>query len=143
MTLASTGSFERAGSEEDTVGSRLRLFLLSGMGEYLRLPSPGVRAVWTQLYTMGMSSRFGSQMEPQERKKLERIIREELNAWLEGSAVITDVKLLGDEKEENGLRFRTATREFEFRFQFARAGRGLHAAAIGSWNISESSRAVV
>lgn len=142
LTLMSTGVFERAATEEDTLGSRLRMFLLAGMGEYLRLPSPGVRAVWTQLYTMGMSSRFCNQMEPQSRKKLEKIINEELNAWLEATANIVEVKLIGDDREDNGIRFKTESREFVFRFQFARAGRGLNAGSIGSWNIVESSNAI-
>ena len=142
LTLMSTGVFERAATEEDTLGSRLRMFLLAGMGEYLRLPSPGVRAVWTQLYTMGMSSRFCNQMDPQARKKLEKIINEELNTWLEGTANIVEVKLMGDDRDSNGIRFKTETREFVFRFQFARAGRGLSAGSIGSWNILESSNAI-
>jgi hypothetical protein len=142
LTLTPSGVFERSTTEEDTTGSRLRMFLLAGMGEYLRLPSPGVRAVWTQLYTMGRSSRFCNQLDPQARKKLEKIIAEELNTWLEGTAMITDVKLLGDDKEENGLLFRTSDHEFVFRFQFAQAGRGLKAGSIGSWNITETSHAI-
>jgi hypothetical protein len=136
LTLSPTGLLERATTEENTLASRLRLFILAGMGEYLRLPSPGVRAVWTQLYTMGSSSRFCNQMDPQSRKKLEGIIEDELNAWLEGTAEIKEVKLLGDDREENGIRFRTSTKEFVFRFKCAPGGRGM----IGSWNIVESSR---
>lgn len=142
LTLSSGGAFERATSVDDTIGSRLRLFLVSGMGEYLRLPSPGMRALWTRLYTMGTSSRFCNLLEPQDRKQLERTIKEELNIWLEGAATIGEVKILGDEREENGIRFKTATQVFEFRFLFARAGRGLGSSAIGSWNIMETSNAI-
>jgi hypothetical protein len=140
LTLSSSGVFERATTEEDVVGSRLRLFLLSGMGEYLQLPSPGIRALWIQLYTMGISSRFCDLMEEQERSSLEMTILDELNTWLDGIATIVEVKLLGDEKDDNGIRFRTETREFVFSFKFARPGAGLGAGSVGSWNILEVSR---
>ncbi len=142
LTLSSVGVFERAGTEENSVGSRLRLFLLSGMGEYLRLPSPGVRAMWIQLYTMGISSRFCDSMEEQERRTLENAIREELNSWLDGTAVITDVRLMGNESEENGIQFSTENRLYRFTFRFALPGRGLGAGSIGPWNIIETSQAI-
>jgi hypothetical protein len=142
LTFSSSGTFERAGTEEDSVGTRLRLLLLAGMGEYLRLPSPGIRAMWLQLYTMGISSRFRDSMEERERVGLENAIRDEANVWFNSTATIVAVELRGDEREENGIRFRTASREFTFTFHFALPGRGLGSGSIGPWNIVESSHAI-
>ena len=142
LTLSSSGVFERASTEENYVGARPRLFLLSGMGQYLRLPSPGVRAMWQQLYTMGISSRFCDSMGEQERMTLENAIKQELNTWLDGTATIAEVKLLGNESEENGIQFATDNREYRFTFRFALPGRGLNAGSVGPWNIIETSHAI-
>ncbi len=136
LTLTSAGTFERAGTDENIVDSRLRLFLLSGMGEYLRLPSPGVRALWIQLFTMGPSSRFCDAIPEGERESLENTIKEELNLWLDGIATVYEVHLLGNEREENGIRFATESRDTTFHFRFARPG------MIGCWNIIEESHAL-
>ncbi len=136
LSLSPTGTFERSDAEENVVDVRLRLFLLSGMGEYLRLPSPGVRTLWIHLYTMGPSSRFADSIAQDERETLEVTIREELEVWLEGLTSVTDVRLVGDEQEENGIRFVTSTRETLFRFRYARPG------MIGCWNILEEAHAI-
>jgi|WetSurMetagenome_2_1015567.scaffolds.fasta_scaffold505336_2 hypothetical protein len=142
LSLSSSGTFDRAGTEENYVGTRLRVFLLAGMGQYLRLPSPGIRAMWLQLYSMGISARFRDSMEERERVSLENSIREELNVWFGETATITSVELCGDEREENGIRFRTTSREFTFTFHFALPGRGLGGGSIGPWNIIETSHAI-
>jgi hypothetical protein len=136
ISLSTTGAFERAGTDENVVDVRLRLFLLSGMGQYLRLPSPAVRALWGHLYTMGPSARFSDCLAREERGSLEVAIREELEAWLEGVTGVSDVTLVGDEHEENGIRFVTTARETLFRFRYARPG------MIGCWDIIEESHAI-
>jgi hypothetical protein len=135
LTIAPSGVFERAENEETSLDERLRLFLLSGMGEYLRLPSPGIRALWVQLYTMGPSARFRDVFPQEERETLENTIREEASAWLEETATVVEVKLLGDELEENGIRFVSERRDTLFRFKYAKPG------TVGCWNISEESNA--
>jgi hypothetical protein len=136
LALSPSGTFERAGAEENVVDTRLRIFLLSGMGEYLRLPSPGVRTLWVHLYTMGPSARFSDSLSPEDRETLEVTIREELEAWFEGLTSVTDVRLVGDAREENGIRFVTTTRDTLFRFRYARPG------MIGCWNIIEEAHAI-
>jgi hypothetical protein len=139
LSLTLQGSLSRATTEENTIGSRLRLFITSGVGEYLKLPSPGIRALWIQLYTMGISSRLCNVMEEQKRMELERIIKSEVNAWLDGIAIIMEVKLLGDEHEKNGVSFTTDSREFKFVFQYIPPGQGTHFGNVGPWKIIESS----
>ncbi len=135
FTVSPSGVFERADNEENTLDERLRLFLLSGMGKYLRLPSPGIRALWVQLYTMGPSARFRDVFPQEERETLQETIREEVNVWLEETAVVQEVMLLGDELEDNGIRFVSERRNTLFRFKYARPG------TIGCWNITEESHA--
>jgi hypothetical protein len=135
LTITPSGVFERAESEESSLDERLRLFLLSGMGQYLRLPSPGIRALWVQLYTMGPSARFRDVFPQEERETLESTIREETNAWLEETATVVEVRLLGDELEENAIRFVSERRSTLFRFRYAKPG------TVGCWNISEESNA--
>ncbi len=135
FTISPSGVFERADSEENTLDERLRLFLLSGMGQYLRLPSPGIRALWVQLYTMGPSARFRDVFPQEERETLQETVREEVNIWLEETAAVQEVTLLGDELEDNGIRFLSERRDTLFRFRYARPG------TIGCWNITEESHA--
>jgi hypothetical protein len=135
LTITPSGVFERAESGENNLDDRLRLFLLSGMGQYLRLPSPGIRALWIQLYTMGPSGRFRDVFSPEDRETLENTIREEANVWLEETASVLEVKLLGDELEDNGIRFVSDRRDTLFRFKYARPG------TVGCWNITEESHA--
>jgi hypothetical protein len=135
LTISPSGVFERTGSEETSLDERLRLFLLSGMGQYLRLPSPGIRALWVQIYTMGPSARFRDVFPQEERETLENTIREEVNVWLEETATVLEVTLLGDELEENGVRFVSERRDTLFRFRYARHG------TVGCWNISGESNA--
>lgn len=135
LTISPSGVFERAETEENSLDERLRLFLLSGMGQYLRLPSPGIRALWVQLYTMGPSSRFRDAFAREERETLENTIREEVNLWLEETATVQEVSLVGDEVEDNGIRFVSERRDTFFRFKYARPG------TVGCWNIIEESHA--
>jgi len=135
LTIAPSGVFERTDREENSLDERLRLFLLSGMGQYLRLPSPGIRTLWVQLYTMGPSSRFRDTFAPEERETLENTIREEVNVWLEETATVLEVSLIGDELEDNGIRFVSERRDTLFRFKYARPG------TVGCWNITEESHA--
>jgi len=143
LTLTSAGILERAGTEENIIGSRLRLFIVSGAGEYLRLPSPGIRALWIQLYNMGITARFCDAMREDERIPLENTLLNEINFWLEDIATIYEVKLLGDEQTDNGILFRTKTRQFIFSFHYARTGHGLQRGAVGPWNIIESSNVII
>ena len=107
LTLQPSGFLERAGTEEDLVGRRLRVFVLSGVGEYLRLPSPGIRSFWIQLISIGVSSRLRDVLDPgDERTKLEEIILEEVNHWLGRLPEIQSVEILGDLENENGIAFR-------------------------------------
>ena len=135
LTITPSGVFERAESEENSLDERLRLFLLSGMGQYLRLPSPGVRALWVQLYTMGPSSRFRDTFAQEDRESLENTIREEVNLWLDDTATVLEVSLVGDEVEDNGIRFVSERRDTLFRFKYARPG------TVGCWNITGESHA--
>ena len=142
LSLTSTGILERAGTEENIIGSRLRVFILSGAGEYLRLPSPGIRALWIQLYNMGITARFRDAMREDELVPLEATLLNEINFWLEDTTAIYEVKLLGDEQTDNGILFRTKTREFIFSFIYARTGHGLQRGAVGPWNIIEASNVI-
>jgi len=142
LSLTPIGIFQRATTEENIVGSRLRLFLLSGAGEYLKLPSPGIRAMWVQFYNMGMSSRFCDIMEEDKRRSLEQIIKEEVNNWFKDITEIHDVKLVGDEQEENGIKFRTENKEYVYTFKISRSEKGLKAGTVGPWNIIEATHDV-
>ncbi len=142
LTLSPIGTFQRASTEENIVGSRLRLFVLSGAGEYLKLPSPGIRAMWVQFYNMGMSARFCDIMEEDKRRSLEQIIKNEVNNWFGDIAEIYDVNLIGDEREENGIKFRTENKEYVYKFKISRSEKGLKAGTIGPWNIIEETHDV-
>jgi len=138
LTLAPTGVFERAKTEENIVGSRLRMFINSGAKEYLKLPSPGIRALWIQLYTMGVSSRFCDVMHEDERRSLENIIRDEVNAWMGEEIVVNDVKLAGDDREDNGIKFQTENKQFVFYFRFLPSNKAGGSLAVGPWSIIEA-----
>ncbi len=138
VTLTSAGVLERAGTEENIIGTRLRLFIHSGAGEYLRLPSPGIRALWVQIYNIGISARLCDVMQETQRRSLEDTILKEVNSWLEQTASVLSVKLLGDEEKENGILFETRSRQYIFTFHYARTGHGLQKGAIGPWNIVET-----
>ncbi len=138
LTLTPAGVFDRAGTEENIVGSRLRLFIASGAGEYLRLPSPGIRALWIQMYNIGVTARICDVLQETQRRSLEDTILGEVNAWFGETARILEVKLLGDEQNDNGILFETKNRQFIFAFHFARTGHGLQKGSIGPWNIVET-----
>ncbi len=142
LTLNQAGVFERASTEENVFGSRLKMFILSGAGEFLRLPSPSIRALWVQLCSMGVSSRFRDILHEQDRIALENAIKGEANLWFEKTAEILGVELLGDETNENGILFETKGKEYIFRFHYALPGKGLTKEAVGPWNILESSNVV-
>jgi len=137
LSLTPNGIFDRAATEENIVGSRLRLFVLSGAGEYLRLPSPGIRNMWVLFYNMGISARFCDIMEEDKRRSLEQIIKAEVNSWFDDITEIQDVNLIGDEREENGIKFRTENKEYVFKFKLSRSEKGLKAGTIGPWDIVE------
>jgi hypothetical protein len=142
LTLNSAGVFDRAETEENIVGSRLKMFILSGAGEFLRLPSPGIRALWVQLCSMGVSSRLRDILQEQERLALEQTIKDEVTVWFAETGEALDVQLLGDESNDNGILFETKGRQFIFRFQYALPGHGLTNEAVGPWNILESSNVI-
>ena len=142
LTLSANGFFERAATEENTAGSRLRLFICSGAGEYLRLPTMGIRALWMNLLTIGVSARLCDVLRENERRDLEELIKQDVNAWLGDSEItVTQVTLLGDEQDENGIKFRTEGREFVFTFHYMRSIPNSKS-SIGPWQIKESSYAV-
>lgn len=125
--------------EHDILESRLRFFVLSGIGKYTHLPSPGIGHLWTYLYTMGGHSRFCLQsvLPEREREELQRQILNEATAWLEeiSSTTLLSVKVVGDENTPNGLLFRTTDAEVKIIFEFALQGKGLRPDSIGSWNV--------
>lgn len=137
LSLSSTGIFERATTEENIVGSRLRLFILSGAGEYIKLPSPGIRTLWIHFYNMGTSGRFCEILEEDKRRSLEKIIKDEVNNWFSDTIEIKEVEILGNEETDNGIKFQTSDKEFIFTFKLAQSSKGLKSGTIGPWNIIE------
>jgi hypothetical protein len=141
-----TGYFEIARSEENIIGARLKLFVVSGGGEYLRLPSPGIRDLWIQLNAMGVSSRFSSML-VDVREELEKNILGEVNSWLEDlddSIVVNEVRLIptiaGENAgySENGIKFKANNRQYIFTFHHMLSGHGLNTGTVGQWNIIET-----
>ena len=140
LRFSTGGFFEYSQIDEDYLGARLRVFILSGAGKYLILPSPGIRVMWQQLFTIGPSTKLCSKnvFPESERRFLEDAIKKEANIWLElGKDIIKQVTITGDDKTNNGIIFRTEGYEFVFTFEFAKPGKGLHKDAIGNWNVME------
>src|SRR5262245_55211410 len=138
LTLAQNGFFEIAATEENNVGSRLRIFVYSGAGEYLRLPTSGIRDLWEKLYNIGVSSRLCDVLKEDERRDLEGLIKREVNSWLDGTVTVTEVSLLGDEQDDNGIKFRTEGKEFIFSFHFVPPAQKSKS-SIGPWQVKETS----
>lgn len=140
LGLGSGGFFEHSTIDEDYLGARLRVFLLSGSGKYLILPSPGIKVLWIHLATIGPSSKLRSKniLPETKRRILEDSILSEANSWLQlGSKVIKDVEIIGDDKHPNGVVFYTEGFEFIFTLEFALPGKGLLKDSIGNWNVME------
>jgi hypothetical protein len=49
---------------------------------------------------------------------------------------------LGDDREENGIKFRTENKEFVYTFKISRSEKGLKAGTVGPWNIIEATHDV-
>jgi len=86
---------------------------------------------------MGTSGHFCKLLEEDKRRTLERIIRDEVNNWFAETVEIMEVTILGDEEEENGVKFLTINKEYIYTFKLAQSGRGLKTGTIGPWNILE------
>jgi hypothetical protein len=149
LRINSSGALERSPTYDDYIQTRLRIFILSGTGKYLLLPSPGISALWLKLTTIGPTSKFCYKdvLPENERRNIEDIIRKEANLWLEMglddySDMIEEVKILGDETNANGIVFRTKEFEFAYFFEFAMPGKGLNRTAVGNWNIKELINAI-
>ncbi len=140
LSISTGGFFEQSSIDEDYLGARLKVFILSGAGRYLVLPSPGIKILWMQLSTIGPTSKFCNKdvFPESERRKLEEAIKREANSWLKiGNNVIKEVKILGNDTTANGIKFMTEGFEFIFTFEFAMVGKGLLSDSIGNWNIME------
>ena len=141
LSLLPSGVFERPAPDENGVGPRLKIFLLSGMTDTPVLASTGIRAFCRYLYSMGASSRFKYFMDMENIVALEDAILKEANNWLEGNSTIEEVELLGDEERDNALVFKTRSHEFAFTLKYVTPGHG-HA-SVGPWEIVEGSHGIL
>ncbi len=140
FSISGSGFFDRSKYNDEFLLTRLRIFVLSGSGRFLVLPSPGISMLWQQLITIGPTSRLRSKniFPENERQILERSIRNEANFWLKDSGNnISRVEIVGDDNNQNGIKFTTEGFEFIFSFVFAMPGETLHKNSIGNWNIME------
>lgn len=140
FSISGSGFFDRAKYNDEFLLTRLRIFVLSGSGKFLVLPSPGISLLWQQLITIGPTSKLRSKsiFPESDRQKLEFSIRNEANYWLkESDNVINKVEIIGDDSTPNGIKFTTGEFEFIFSFIFAMPGETLHKNSIGNWNIME------
>ncbi len=140
FSITDSGFFERAKNNDEYMLTRLRVFVLSGAGKYLVLPSPGISVLWHQLITIGPTAKLRSKsiFPDNERQKMEYTIRDEANLWLKESGnSIRRVEIIGDDSTANGIKFVTDEFEFIFSFIFVLPGEALHRNAIGNWNIME------
>jgi len=141
ISLLPNGVFERPTPEDNIVGPRLKVFLLSGMTATPLFSPSGIRAFWRLLYSMGASSRFKYFMDTEAVVGLEDAILKEANEWLEEIAVVEEVELLGDEEHDNALIFKTRNYEFVFTLKYVTPGHG-HA-SVGPWEIVEGSHGLL
>lgn len=140
FSISGSGFFDRSKNNDEFLLTRLRIFVLSGSGKYLVLPSPGISLLWQQLITIGPSSKLRSKniLPENDRQKLEFSIKNEANIWLRDSDnVINKVEIIGEEGTPNGIKFLTKEFEFIFSFVFALPGETLYRNSIGNWNIME------
>jgi hypothetical protein len=140
FSISGNGFFDRSKNNDEFLLTRLRIFVLSGSGKYLVLPSPGISLLWQQLITIGPTSKLRSKniLPENDRQKLEYSIRNEANIWLkESDNVINKVEIIGDDNTQNGIKFLTKEFEFIFSFIFAMPGEMMHKNSIGNWNIME------
>lgn len=121
LSLNASGVFELSAPTDPIVRDRIRLFLLSGAGEYARLPSRGVREFWAHLFTAGSGGDLRRAMEEKAVRNIEKLILNEINGWLQGIGTVEDVTVLGDEHSPNGIRFSTDNEVVEFTFLLSRA----------------------
>lgn len=128
-------------NNDDAVRDRLRIFVLAGGGGYMNLPSPGISRLWENIRVMGISSRLRSIVKDDDRRRLEEIIRQEANTWLEGIVTIEKVMLLGDQHTSNGISLNTPTLTLTFSIEYA-SSQNRKKNTIGCWNIRESWHAV-
>lgn len=140
FSISNSGFFDRSKFNDEFLLTRLRIFVLSGSGRFLVLPSPGVSLLWQQLITIGPTSKLRSKniFPESDRQRLESSIRNEANYWLKDSGnFISKVEIIGDDSNPNGIKFTTEGFEFIFSFVFALPGETLHKNSIGNWNIME------
>lgn len=121
------------------IQSRLRVFVLSGAGKFQILPSPGISSIWLKLTTMGQTSKLCMKgvLSEDERKKLENVIKSEVNYWLKELKIdVYKVVVLGDDKEPNGIAFYVKGSEYKYYFEFTNNYIN-RKRIIGNWSIKE------
>jgi len=144
LSINKDGVFELSTSKNDFIKSRLRIFVLSGSGRYLYLPSLGIASLWNKLTILGKNTKFTNKdvFPEDERKKLELLIREEVNNWLSIENNFFDkiisVKIVGDTKTNNGIIFKFVDNEYIFEFIFENYNSKKNYNKIGNWIIQES-----
>lgn len=144
ITINRDGVFELSASKNDFIMSRLKIFVLSGSGHYLYLPSKGIAALWLKLSVLGKNTRFTNKdvFPEDERKKLEQVIKDEVNNWftMENNFFdeIISVKIVGDKDTKNGIIFKFEENEFIFEFTFENYNSSKTLSKIGNWVIRES-----
>jgi len=144
LTINRDGVFDLSTSKNDFIMSRLKIFVLSGSGHYLYLPSSGIAALWLKLSVLGKNALFTNKdvFPEDERKKLELVIKDEANKWFSVDNNFFDeilsVKITGDKDNKNGIIFRFEDNEFIFEFTFENYNSGKTRNKIGNWVIRES-----
>ncbi len=144
LTINRDGVFDLSTSKNDFIMSRLKIFVLSGSGHYLYLPSSGIAALWLKLSVLGKNALFTNKdvFPEDERKKLELVIKDEANKWFSVDNNFFDeilsVKITGDKDIKNGIIFRFEDNEFIFEFTFENYNSSKTRNKIGNWVIRES-----
>lgn len=163
LRLSPTGFLRECAVDDQEIGKRLRVFLMLAMGEYdrvgrtprtgrtanggpgarqaddpakRRVRELGMKALWEDLGRMGGSSRFRFLYTETLLGELRKSITDQVNAFLEGIAVVVRTSVLGDENVENAVVFETRTMVYTFEFSFAGPAMGRQG-VIGSWRITE------
>jgi hypothetical protein len=139
LSINSEGFFVRNNSE-NYLAARIKIFVLSGASKFMILPSPGISTLWQQLVTIGTTSKFcGKDVFPEnERYKLEMIIKNEINDWIqEFEEEILHVSIVGDDQEPNGIAFRTIESEYKYSIEFVKIKDRKNDNFIGNWRIRE------
>jgi hypothetical protein len=139
LSITFDGFFRRTELDTELL-QRIKFFVVSGISKFILLPSKGISTLWMHLLTMGQTAKFCSNniFPEEERNILEEKIKVEINEWLKLDNVkINEVKVIGDEHNPNGLRFKTRENEYIVTFEYERNDMDNSINLYGNWRITE------